>query len=509
MSRLLLSSCLALVAMSTTALADDPDRGLPTTPTNGDITGTFKGYPVYGSKRQFVHLPDDPQATAADPVISPYIYLNRCSGGCIIHGAAPGQKDDARQNISFIATPGDHTVSEYKNAAGQIGTAADAEWNQVVQCMKEVYSPFGVMLTDQKPVGVSYTMAVIAGTPQEIEYSDQALGVAPAGCSPQDNVISFSFANYHGNTDRVNNICWTAAQETAHAFGLDHEYQFSDGTSACNDPMTYRMDCGGQKFFRNKAAQCGESAPRTCACGGSQNSHVKIRSVFGDGTSLIPAPSCTVSSPSNNGTVQNGAVVTVSSGSQRGVANVELWLNGYKWAAVPGAKFGFQGQANPSTYSLTFPGTVPDGKIDVQVKCYDDLGLEKDASTVTVTKGNCSDATSCKCLEGQNFADGKCFWDAPVGELGDNCTYQQYCKSNICTETDQGSFCSTDCIVGSSDGCPMNFECIQTAASTGQCLPVQQGGCCSASTGGMELWAQLGLSGLVLGLVVRRRRRRA
>ena len=87
----------------------------------------------------------------------------------------------------------------------------------------------------------------------------------------------------------MNNICWTAAQETAHALGLDHEYVFSDGTSACNDPMTYRMDCGGQKFFRNKAAQCGEVGVRTCRCGGSQNSHVKIRGVFGDGTSLIAA----------------------------------------------------------------------------------------------------------------------------------------------------------------------------------------------------------------------------
>jgi MYXO-CTERM domain-containing protein len=503
MARLLLSSCLALAAMSVTAFAENKDESLPDS--NGP-TKTWKGYPVYGTTHQYVAVPDL-EPIAAEPQISPYIYLNRCTGGCTITGAAEGQRDDARQNISFIATPGDHVVAEFKNKAGQTGAAADAEWNAIVKCMKEVYSPYGVMLTDTKPVGVSYTMAVIAGTPQEIGYDPMAAGVAPAGCDPQDNVISFSFANYDNAADRTNSICWTAAQETAHAFGLDHEYQFSDGTSACNDPMTYRYDCLGQKFFRNKPAQCGENSARTCRCGGLQNSHIKIRSVFGEGTSLIPAPTCSITNPTS-GTVQNGAVITVSSGSQRGVDKSELWLNGYKWAEVPGAKFGINGQPNPSTYSLTFPGNVPDGKIDILVKCYDDLGLEKDSQTITVTKGNCNDAASCKCLEGQQFSDGKCFWEAPVGELGDSCTFPQFCKTGICTETDQGGYCTSDCIIGSTDGCPMNFECIQTGASTGQCLPISEGGCCSATTGGNQLFAQLGLGGLVLGLIARRRRRR-
>jgi hypothetical protein len=56
------------------------------------------------------------------------------------------------------------------------------------------------------------------------------LGVAPlAGdCSPQDNVLSFSFANAHGQTElvsRVNNLCWTAAQESAQRWS-DHEFEF-------------------------------------------------------------------------------------------------------------------------------------------------------------------------------------------------------------------------------------------------------------------------------------------
>ena len=40
---------------------------------------------------------------------------------------------------------------------------------------------------------------------------------------------------------RTWNICALVAQETAHAYGLDHAYEFSDGRPACSDPMTYRF----------------------------------------------------------------------------------------------------------------------------------------------------------------------------------------------------------------------------------------------------------------------------
>jgi len=330
--RLFLSSCLALAAMSAPALADSQK-----------LT-TWKGHEVVGDDRVYVKMPDVLARGAADPVISPYIYLNRCSGTCTIHGT---ENDDARQNNSGIPEQGDHIISEYEAYVGGqrvTGTAADAEWNAVVKCMKEVYSPYGVTVTDQKPVGVSYTMAVIAGKSSEAlgAMGQGILGIAPMRCAPLDNVISFSFANDHANGERVNNICWTAAQETAHAFGLDHEYVFSDGTSACNDPMTYRFDCGGQKFFRNKAAQCGEMSARTCSCGGSQNSHIKIRAVFGEGTSLIPAPTCTIMNPTM-GSVSNGAVVTATSGSQRGVARVARSTDSVELLAhVPGEPAGRQ-----------------------------------------------------------------------------------------------------------------------------------------------------------------------
>jgi MYXO-CTERM domain-containing protein len=159
-------------------------------------------------------------------------------------------------------------------------------------------------------------------------------------------------------------------------------------------------------------------------------------------------------------------------------------------------------------YPLTLPTNLPDGTLDMVAKCYDDLGLETSSDMVTVTKGNCNSAETCHCATGQKYENSRCFWDAPTGELGADCSYPQFCKSGICTETDQGNYCSQDCIVGSTDACPMDFECVQTGASTGQCLPTSKGGCCSANATSNQIWAQIGMAGLVLGLVARRRRRR-
>jgi hypothetical protein len=447
-------------------------------------------------------------------MISPYLYLNRCTGSCIVHG---GATSDARTQQSAIPPPGDYTITEFASEAGMTGAAADADWAKVVQCMKEVYSPFNITVTDTVPAGgVSYTEAIIAGNPGEIQLNQGILGIAPlAGdCSPQDNVISFSFANHHGGTGqpRIWDICWTASQESAHAFGLDHEVQFSDGTSACNDPMTYNIvkPCGGERFFRNKPASCGEDAIRPCRCGGSQNSHSKILAVFGAGQSIVPAPTSAILIPSDGSAVTKGFTIQASAGSARGVAKVELWLNGYNWATAQGAAFDTGGQPNPSTYALTAPNNVPDGVIDVVAKAYDDLGLETDSAKITVMKGApCTSAASC--LDGQKCDAGKCFWDPPAGVLGDACTYPQFCVSTQCDGPDGAKICTQDCVVGASDSCPPGYDCIATSQTGGICYT--QGtstGCCSVDhESSHAVWVHLGLGGLVIGLLLRRRRRRA
>jgi hypothetical protein len=434
-----------------------------------------------------------------------YLYLNRCTGGCPITGATT---NDAAAQWTTIPAPGSYTVGEFTTAAGDSGTAADSDWAGVVKCMQEVYSPYNIVVSDEAPpAGTLFNMAVIAGKPQNIGFGADILGIAPLAndCSAQANVISFSFANHHGPDARVLNICWTAAQESAHAFGLDHEYMFSDGNSACSDPMTYRTDCGGQKFFRNKRATCGEMAARACKCNSTQNSHQQLLGIFGAGTVITAAPEASIVFPSTNGVVTAGFVTHVSAFSQRGVARVELYLNDSRWLVLPGAKFGPNGQGS-ANYTFYTPPDVPDGIIDIQARAYDDLGIGMATIPITVTKGApCTSDDAC--LTNQTCDAGRCKWPAPTGELGDSCTYGQSCKSWTCLG-DGDKFCTQDCLTDEPTSCPGGFECLAQSdqGTAGVCWPLDAGGCCSVTHDRNAIWLHGGLALLVLGLLRRRRK---
>jgi len=200
-------------------------------------------------------------ATASASMISPYIVLNRCVGGCTITG---GGTDDARSGESTFpcssptylnghvacstASSGTWTVHEFTSQYGDTGAnghcygdngttactmdsqcsgtctgtgstcvggthnganctsdancadtcdTADYEWGAILQCVKEVYSPYNVTVTDTRPSGgVSYTMDLVAGVPEDIGYSSQFVGgLGLVYCAPLDNTISYSFAN--------------------------------------------------------------------------------------------------------------------------------------------------------------------------------------------------------------------------------------------------------------------------------------------------------------------------
>jgi len=509
------SAAIGCAAVLATGLAALPGRAAaePASPPAAGPVLTVDGRP---GRRVAVDTPVDPAAPLA---LAPRtLYLNRCSGGCVITRGG----NDARNHVSSIPNPTatapgpSFRISEYRDVANRIGAAADAEWGQLVTCMKEVYSPYNLTVTDVKPApGTGYDEAIIAGVPAEIGQSPDVLGVAPlaSDCSAIDNVISFSFASAHGNVDRVNNVCWTAAQESAHAYGLDHEYSFTTGNpandrSACNDPMTYRNDCGGEKFFRNDVANCGETGNRACKCGRTQNSHLKLLSVFGPSAAppIVKAPTATLGSPAQTDALL-GTTVVVTAGGQRGVARVELDFNGFKWVDAPGAMFAGRGQPNPSTYTIAVPSTLPSSIVDVKAIAYDDLGTPAATASVTVTRSApCTTATTCAMY--QKCDAGRCLWDPPVGELGATCAYPQFCKSGLCEGPADQQICTQQCIPGYV-GCPDGYDCVLDGPDTGVCL-FTSAGCCSVvgGGGGGAVWLPVGLGLAVLGLVARPRRRR-
>jgi MYXO-CTERM domain-containing protein len=211
----------------------------------------------------------------------------------------------------------------------------------------------------------------------------------------------------------------------------------------------------------------------------------------------VPAPGTT--------TIANGIAVHASAFSKRGVAKVELYLNGSRWAVNAGIPFGPTGQPM-SDYAFPLPATVPDGVIDVVVKAYDDLGIVTATDPVTVTKGApCTTADTC--LPDQTCDAGRCEWAAPTAALGASCTYDQFCTTWQCTETTEGKRCSQPCSVDEPTSCPTGFDCLGDAKS-GICWPQDTGGCCSvASPSSQGPWIHAGTAALLAGLLMRRRKR--
>jgi len=264
--------------------------------------------------------------------------------------------------------------------------------------------------------------------------------------------------------------------------------------------MSYRSDCGGQRFFRPFPVTCGEFVSRECSCASTQNSHEHLLEILGPGTPITAPPAVSVDFPLPNQQLFGDAVL-VTAGAQRGVAALELWLNGTHWTTSPGAVFGPTGQ--PITqYTIELPKSVPDGIIDIDITVKDDIGVATAAPTVTIIKGEpCVSADTC--AFGQRCDAGRCLWDPPTGEVGDTCSYPQFCKSGICAGDGTMSQCSERCNLDEPNSCPTGFTCWYDFPD-GICWPGDDAtsGCCSAHANPAHA-----LFGLVLLVVVRRRRR--
>jgi MYXO-CTERM domain-containing protein len=451
--------------------------------------------------------------TEAGDMVSPIIFVNRCKGGCMLKASTVNNAATQESTIPQFPAGTMVSVPEFPYD--------DAAWAFVMQCVKEVYSPFNVQITDVDPgASVVHHEIVVAGTADTFNLPSGFLGISPVSVdhSPVNNNISFAFAGSYSNDQNIDtryglyDLCATIGQETAHSWGLDHEF-------SCTDPMTYLPPCGGQRFFRNEDIQCGTAKAGECNCdgqcsttGGAQNSHQRILAVFGPGQSIVPGPTATVALPANGDKVQDGFALVVNSTAKRGTFKVTLSINGWQWLEKDisaNQASGSVAAIYANTFTLQAPAGVPDGVMDLEVKACDDLD-QCATNTLTVTKGDpCVDAS--KCAAGQKCDAGKCYWDPPSKQLGDACMVTQECLSGLCLGVGDSKVCSQKCYIGQPAGCPDGFTCTLAGASDAYCLaaaPPQ--GCCSAGDTGLgSIATQGGLAGLVLAIAVRRRRRRA
>jgi hypothetical protein len=413
--------------------------------------------------------------------VSHVIYLNNCKpNGCTLHAGY----NNATTNTSSIPN-GTSMVSPYTGSA--------AQWQQLVQCVKDTYAPFNVTIVDQRPPSGDYHMAIVAGSATEVGESSDVLGVSPFTCDYIPNSISFTFANEEPSG--LLDLCWTVAQETAHSWGLDHKFDN-------RDPMTYLSSGPAMKTFQNQVGACGEYNSRQCNCDYSaiigttqENSYALIMNVFGPSAPDTTPPTVTITSPAGGASVMPGFGVTATVSDDISVASAELKIDGMSIQTLSATPF-----------SWNAPQTLTQGSHHVEVVGTDSSGNTATASVDVVYGSVCMHDPDCHdpmmiCDHGHCVAG-----PSTPGGLGSPCTDNTTCASNECADDGQGhKYCVEACDPGMKT-CPGGFGCVTTSPGTGVCWPGADnggGGGCASTSGGGVLVVGIGLGA---ALITRRRR---
>lgn len=299
----------------------------------------------------WVPLPEGMGSVVEAPS-SRLLYLNRCAEGCSI---TPGF-DDSRADTSSIVA---------QTAFIPAYPWGDESWSRMVTCVRTLYASFDIEVTDIDPGAVPHFEAIVAGEPTDVGMSPGVGGVAPFTCGVIDNAITFTFAGKLG--DQAQRICEVVGQESAHAFGLDHEL-------LCQDPMTYQSGCGN-KCFQDVDATCGEWMERECACGGdTQNSFAALSEIFGTRAS---EPGVSITEPREGAEVGAGFFVRVEAAVPC-LAQVEAFLDGASLGVIGAWPYVFNTSAS-----------LAPGEHEVRVVARDHAGGEVERTLeVTVVEGD-------------------------------------------------------------------------------------------------------------------------
>ncbi len=402
--------------------------------------------------------------TAGSNTGSRLLFLNRCEGGCTI---SPGFEDSRSNHSSIIGSP--RELSEWPHS--------DDDWDAMRRCVEGLYAPFEIAVTDVDPGNEPHYEAIVAGTGPELGFP-MAGGVAPFACGPIENAMSFTFAAVY---DDMRALCNVVGQESAHAFGLDHEMQ-------CNDPLTYLGGCPN-KQFQDVDAPCGEFGERECDCGGdTQNSYQYLLAFLGEGL----VPDVVIMEPDDNALVPVGFTVRAEGSDDIAIARSELWIDERLTLSLEDAPFEYAA-----------PRTLAPGTHSIEVRVFDDRN-QYGSKTITVEQAACESRNDC------DFAylcvDGLCvLGPGNAAGLGATCSGSDACQTKLCAVDHEGAMgvCAAACD-SDPDACPRDFHCVTAQSGDRLCIPETSGSGGFCRTGGTSsnggLW-------LLLAIVVIGRRR--
>ncbi|HEY5950648.1 MAG TPA: Ig-like domain-containing protein [Kofleriaceae bacterium] len=434
------------------------------------------------------------------------IFLNRCASGCLIKVGGSSSITDSWQIAS------NSTLTPFP--------WGDAAWQQVVSCVKDVFEPYNVNITDVDPGTANHFEVMIAGSPTDVGMATTIGGVAPGqgtSCTSYlNNALVFDFAKVWGpsgscGTTCIEDICATAAQE------IGHTWQRLDHVIVNEDPMTY-FNSQTRKYFQNVSAQCGSDCTlkngvwtsptgmtcnnnggttnqsHNCICGGAtQNSHSVITGLFGAGPGSPPM--VTITDPKPGQSVSPGFAVRIEAVDNSLVTKVELRIDGQLLSMLA-----------TGPYVFNAPTTLADGTHKVEVTAYDPHNTPGKATVDVVIGPPCEKPSDCT-LDTDTCVGGRCVPGSGVqGGLGTTCTVGTDCASGQCGMDGTASYCVEQCAIGE---CPDGFGCaIEDGMETGVCWPGfddGSGGCgCESNRGG-----PFGMFVLIGWLVLTCRKRRA
>jgi uncharacterized protein (TIGR03382 family) len=441
-----------------------------------------------GARPVDLMVPEHVEATVAPQANSNVIYMNRCAGGgCTVTLG----NTDSRTDHSSVPNVGQGHLNAFSQG--------DAVWTNVMACVREVFSPFNVSITDVDPGSAPHFEIMVAGTAAAFGLPSNVGGVSPFDCSQPyiPNSLVFVFDVWGAN---VNEICATAAQEIAHSFKLDH-------CTDPSDPMTY-FSFSGRRHFKDAQVQCGSDCVNgkspfnatctgtnlqnhVCACTTSQtqNDVQAIKTLFGEGGET--PPTVTITAPKAGAMVTAGFPVVTMITDDISVSKAELRVDGVLVQTLTTGPFAFNA-----------PTSLGNGAHSVEVTGYDNA-MTPGKATVSVTIGPpCS--TAADCSTGQTCIGGRCVaGPGSPGGLGASCMSPVDCQSGQCADDAGTKFCVEPCKPGQ---CPASFGCRDDGTGGGFCWPGFDEGGIGCSTGGSPV-GPIALGLAFAALVFRRRSR--